>query len=83
MKFGTARRRSHSERPGNAPLPEALRTRHEIAEPPSSDPLGRDSDLARLEAVLMMADEPLAARRLAEAAGLANPEEVRRLLDRL
>ena len=83
MLFGTATRRPYAQRPGNAVLPAALRQRDEVVEPPSSDPLGRDADLARLEAVLMMADEPLTARRLADAAGVGNSEDVRRLLDRL
>jgi segregation and condensation protein B len=47
------------------------------------DPLGRDDKLARLEAVLLLADEPLPSRRLAVAGGLADGHEVRRLLDRL
>lgn len=70
-------------RPGNAVLPPALRVRSEPAVPPLSDSLGRDAPLARLEAILMMADEPLTARRLAEAAELGGIGEVRRMLDRL
>src|SRR2546423_1758826 len=56
-----------SARPGNAPLPAALRLRPEPADSTSADPHGRDARLARLEAALMMADEPLPARRLADA----------------
>ena len=82
-RFGTATRRPYSHRPGNAVLPPALRFRSEPAEEPSADPHGRDPKLARLEAVLMIADEPLAARRLADVAGLADAAEARRLLDRL
>jgi segregation and condensation protein B len=48
-----------------------------------TDPHGRDPKLARLEAVLLIADEPLAARRLADVAGLADAAEARRLIDRL
>src|SRR5207248_2083191 len=55
----------------------------EPADAPPADPHGRDSRLARLEAALMMADEPLAARKLADVAGLADAAEARRLLDRL
>jgi segregation and condensation protein B len=83
LKFGPASRRPYSLRPGNAVLPAPRRHRVEQPEAPSNDPLGRDANLARLEAVLMMADEPLAARRLADAAGLDGPEQVRRHLDRL
>jgi len=45
--------------------------------------LARDAKLARLEAALVLADEPLAAKRLAEAAGLADAWEVHRLAKRL
>jgi segregation and condensation protein B len=49
----------------------------------SSDPLGRDKPLATLEAVLLVADEPLTTRRLAQAAGLHDAAEARRLLKKL
>jgi segregation and condensation protein B len=49
----------------------------------AADPLAREPALARLEAVLLLADEPLAARRLAEAAGLASAAEARTLIARL
>lgn len=55
----------------------------ETAEAVPAEPLARDAKLARLEAVLMIADEPLAARRLAEAAGLADAAEARHLVGRL
>jgi segregation and condensation protein B len=45
--------------------------------------LGRDVALARLEAALFAADEPLTARRLAVVAGLADGSEARRLLRKL
>lgn len=83
MKFGTATRRPFTVRPGNAVLPAAIRFRIDPLEPPSDDPLGRDAELARLEAVLMMADEPLTARRLADVASLDGVDQVRRFLDRL
>ena len=83
LQFGTATRRPFTQRPGRSPLPVALRLRTEPAAAVSTDPLGRDLPLARLEAILMMADEPLAARRLAEAAGLRGVDEVRPLLERL
>jgi segregation and condensation protein B len=81
--LGPAARRPSSVRPGNAALPAALRLRPEPADAAPADPHGRDARLARLEAALMMADEPLPARRLADAAGLADAAEARRLLDRL
>jgi segregation and condensation protein B len=60
-----------------------LRSRSEPAEAPSTDPRCRDAGLARVEAALMMADEPLPARRLAEVAGLADAAEARARIDRL
>jgi segregation and condensation protein B len=82
LRHGSAARRPHSARPGNALLPAALRGRGAIDEPPAIHTLGRDMILSRLEAVLMMADEPLAARRLAEAAGVGT-DEIRLNITRL
>jgi len=45
--------------------------------------LTRDTRLALVEAALLAADEPLTARRLATAAGLADGSEARRLVKRL
>jgi segregation and condensation protein B len=45
--------------------------------------LARDAALARVEAALFVADEPLAARKLAAAAGLNDAAETRRLVARL
>jgi segregation and condensation protein B len=72
-----------SERPGDRPLPAGIRFQPAPVEEAPADPLGRDAKLARLEAVLMIADEPLTARRLAEAAGLADAAEARRSVERL
>ena len=82
-RHGTATVRPYTQRPGNAPRPSALRLRSEPVEAPSTDPHCRDARLARLEAVLLLADEPLPARRLAEVAGLADAALARSLLDRL
>ncbi len=65
-------------------MPPALRHQGEHgADAPTNDPLGRDSLLANLEAVLLAADEPLSTKRLAQAAGLADAAVVRRLLRKL
>jgi segregation and condensation protein B len=48
-----------------------------------SGPLVRDPQLAMLEAVLLVADEPLPTRKLAQAAGLAEVAVARRLLRKL
>ncbi len=47
------------------------------------DPWARDARLARLEAVLFLAREPLSTRRLAQLTGLADGTEARTLLRRL
>src|SRR5262249_40607536 len=56
---------------------------HRVDEPAASVACGRDAKLARLEAVLWLADEPLSARRLATVAELADTAEARRLIGRL
>ncbi|HEY1377787.1 MAG TPA: SMC-Scp complex subunit ScpB [Gemmataceae bacterium] len=53
------------------------------AEPAVAGPDVRDARLARLEAVLFAAEEPLAARRLAALAELADAADARRLVERL
>jgi segregation and condensation protein B len=84
LRHGTATRRLYSVRRQNSRLPAALRLRASApAEPPALDPLAREPKLARLEGVLLLADEPLPARRLADIAGLADAGEARRLIDRL
>jgi segregation and condensation protein B len=82
-RHGTATRRPYAVRPGNATLPIALRLRGEGVEAAPSAPHGRDPKLARIEAVLMLADEPLSLRRLADVAGLADSAEARRMIDQL
>lgn len=52
-------------------------------EPATADPLARDERMARLEAVLFLAREPLNSRRLAQLAGLADGTEARTLIRRL
>jgi segregation and condensation protein B len=65
-------------------LPWVLRPRGgDPAEPPAIHPRARDSKLARLEATLLLADEPLTARRLADVAGLDDAAEARTLIERL
>jgi len=81
--FASAARRPFSARPGNAARPAFLRFRAAPAEAPPDDPLARDSKLARVEAVLLIADEPLSPRRLADAAALADAAEARALAEKL
>ena len=81
--LGPAARRPSARRPGNAARPAALRLQAPAAADEPADPLARDAALARLEAVLLMADEPLAAKRLAEVVGLADAADARRGVARL
>jgi segregation and condensation protein B len=64
-------------------LPAIYRLLDDASELVPSDPQARDPKLARLEAALMLADEPLAARKLAAIADLADTTEARHLLDKL
>jgi segregation and condensation protein B len=82
LPLGPAARRLYSQRPGNVRPPAVLRSAP-LAEPAAADPLARDGKLARLEAALFLADEPLTARRLAGVAALADAAEARKLVDRL
>ncbi len=78
-------RRQSTMRPANARLPLALRfyplLERENRAP--SDPHGRDARLARVEAALMLADEPLTSKRIADAAELKDGNEARTLIETL
>ncbi len=77
-------RRQPAELPRDQRLPAIYRLGTDVAiEAASSDPLARDPHTAALEAVLLVADEPLPARRLAQAAGLPDAAVARRLLKKL
>lgn len=82
--FANFRRRT-TMRPANARLPLALRF-YPLLERESrvpSDPHGRDARLARVEAALMLADEPLTSKRIADAADLKDGNEARTLIEKL
>jgi segregation and condensation protein B len=82
--LGPLARRSPDQLPTNTPLSPALGWLGESGtEASTSDPLGRDRQLAELEAILLAADEPLAARRLAQVAGLVDAALARRLIRKL
>src|SRR4051794_19252295 len=74
-------RRSTTLRPGNVRLPPVLRQIRSTADEGPLDPLARDAVLARVEAALMLADEPLTSRRLAEVTGLVDGHQARKLVD--
>lgn len=82
--LGPAARRLWNQRPGLARNPTPYGAR--LAAPPDlppADPLARDAKLARLEATLLLADEPLTAKRLADVAALTGPTEAKQCVDRL
>src|SRR6266851_5437900 len=78
---GPLARRRYDRLPINVPLPPALR-RPDREETITGD-LVRDARLARVEAALFAADEPLNPRKLATAADLADAGEARRLIEKL
>src|SRR5437870_4358664 len=79
-----ATRRQPSQLPRDQRLPAVYRLLPAATDDRAfNDPLARDRALANLEAVLLVADEPLPARRLAQAAGLADAGVARRLLKKL
>lgn len=80
---GPAARRRTDRFPANARLPLAYRVTTDRILPVASDPNARDMRLARVEAALLLAGEPLSARKIASAASLADAAEARRLLARL
>jgi segregation and condensation protein B len=70
--------------PGNCASPLIHRLQGELDDQGgSADPLGRDKALALLEAVLLIADEPLPIRKLVQAAGVADAAAARKLLKKL
>ena len=80
-RLGPAARRPHTQRPTDA-RPHPL-VRLAPPDPAAADPLARDAKLARVEAALFVADEPVPPKKLADAAGLADAADARRQVDRL
>jgi len=83
VKRGPLSRRPTDRLPANYRAPARYLMSHRADEPAASVACGRDAKLARLEAVLWLADEPLSARRLATVAELADTAEARRLIEKL
>ncbi|HEX3147829.1 MAG TPA: SMC-Scp complex subunit ScpB [Gemmataceae bacterium] len=80
---GPAARRRTDRFPPNTRLPLAYRLAREPVDTAASDPHARDARLARVEAALFLANEPLSARKIATTAALTDTQEARRLLHRL
>ena len=73
-----------SHMPGNHRLPLIHRQQGEVGDDKSaSDLRAREPALALLEAVLLIADEPLPIRKLVQVVGLADGNATRRLLTKL
>jgi segregation and condensation protein B len=72
-----------SRRPSNHRLPLGLRLVERGSTGNSPHPLARDATLARLEAALFLAEEPLAPRKLAGLVGLADAAAAREQVERL
>lgn len=81
VRRGPARRRDYAQLSANQRLPLALRWRDE--ETAVLGELMRDARLARVEAALVAADEPLTPKKLANAAEVPDLAELRRLVQRL
>jgi len=69
--------------PPNSRLPDLYRLVDDSGEAVPADPHVRDAKLARVEAVLLLADEPLAARRIAQVADLHDAGEAHGLVRKL
>ncbi|MBM3978711.1 MAG: SMC-Scp complex subunit ScpB [Planctomycetes bacterium] len=84
QRFGPAARRPYTRHRDNARVPRALHARFDpVGEAAARVPNARDGKLARVEAALLIADEPLAARKLADVAGLLDAAEARAAVERL
>lgn len=80
---GPAARRRTDRYPPNARPPLGYRLLGDRFDPSPTNPHARDGRLARLEAALFLAADPLTARKLATAAALTDAAEARSLVRRL
>ncbi len=82
--FGPLARRSPAALPCDRRLPDVHRRLVDAGRPRGpADPLARSPQLAMLEAALLIADEPLPLRKLAQLAGLPDSATARGLLKQL
>jgi segregation and condensation protein B len=82
--LGPLSRPSTDRLPTNRALPLIYRQQGDVGtEGASNDPLARDAPTAMLEAILLIADEPLPIRKLVQASGLPDAATVRKLLHKL
>jgi segregation and condensation protein B len=83
FRRGAWKRGAQTQLPSNHRPPALHRFFLDDREETAVGELVRDARLARVEAVLLAADEPLSLRRLAASAGLTDSSEVRPLVQRL
>jgi segregation and condensation protein B len=82
--IGPLARTTSGKLPRNHGLPHIYRQlTTAVGEGAANDPLGRDASLAVLEAILLIADEPVPIRKLLQATGLPDAATVRRMLKKL
>lgn len=83
-RWGTLPPPPPRRRPIDIPLSLAFRqSSDEPADAKPRDPLARDGVVATVEAILLLADEPLPPRKIAAAAGLADVAAARRAVRKL
>lgn len=80
---GPALRRPFTVRPGNCRPRRRLNLQPNSPSAEAGDPLERSANLARVEAILFLAEEPLTYRRIAEVAGLDGAAAARAAIDQL
>lgn len=80
---GPLARRRPDQRPADVVQRQWFGTAPRKAEPTPLDPRARDQETARVEAVLMIADEPLPPKKIAQAADLPDAASARRILQKL
>jgi len=84
QRFFAPTKRQATHMPRNCALPTILRYLADGADNrAAADPLGRDPELALLEAALLIADEPMPIRKLVQVLALPDASSVRRLLAKL
>lgn len=82
-RYSTATVRPLSVRPGNRRLPLAFRAWATLHDDATQALYSRNPLLARLEAILLLADEPLTLRRLSELSGCKDSAEANQLIQQL
>lgn len=96
VSYASSQRRSMANRPADSRRPAIhkqfitpagleRKSRQSLSGMPQDEPaeFARDAVSSKIEAILMLADEPIASRKIAEVAGLADGHEARRQIEKL